>query len=400
MYMKKLISLIFIICFFATAFIGCNNLKNPPPNHDIWDGSVAESFAGGDGSEKSPYIIEKASQLAFLASEVNLGNDYTGKFFSLISDLDLNNTEWTPIGNGKHPFNGFFDGNGHSIKNLMIANGVQPSATGLFGSCLNSVIENLTIDKSRITIKNTSGGAFVSAGVLAGEIKADTSTEISDITISNAIITCDFASGNIPTNLRIGGITGYMYADFESTCTMSQLQTDVQISIEDRRGGDNYIGGIIGFSMTRNLFNVQACASYLSVEVDTDNCYAQHNYFGAFGVLSAHKVALTDMFSKVAVNKIHDYFHGYSAYTANVISAQTDRGVLENGGFEFKNLFGVVEQTNKLTGEKVTSMQLYEIPPSGIYTETNCQGCEALPKHHGFDETIWNLDDLYNPKLK
>ena len=38
---------------------------------DAWDGSVAESFAGGTGTEEDPYQIANGAQLAYLAQFVN-----------------------------------------------------------------------------------------------------------------------------------------------------------------------------------------------------------------------------------------------------------------------------------------------------------------------------------------
>ena len=54
-----------------------------------WDGTVASSFAGGDGSETSPYQIANGAQLAYLARQVNGGESYNGKYFELIADIDL-----------------------------------------------------------------------------------------------------------------------------------------------------------------------------------------------------------------------------------------------------------------------------------------------------------------------
>jgi len=34
---------------------------------DIWDGSIATEFAGGNGTEEEPYLIKTASQLAYLS---------------------------------------------------------------------------------------------------------------------------------------------------------------------------------------------------------------------------------------------------------------------------------------------------------------------------------------------
>ena len=72
-----------------------NTLDGP---YSVWNSMVATSFARGDGSETTPYIIETAEQLAYLAHSVNQGNSYAGKYIDLASDIDLNRYPWTPIG--------------------------------------------------------------------------------------------------------------------------------------------------------------------------------------------------------------------------------------------------------------------------------------------------------------
>ena len=51
-------------------------------------------------------IKRKCFTIAYLAKEVNSGTDYQGKHFTLNRDWDLNNIEWTPIGNGTNSFHG------------------------------------------------------------------------------------------------------------------------------------------------------------------------------------------------------------------------------------------------------------------------------------------------------
>ena len=61
-------------------------------------------FRFGSGTSTEPYLITNASELRYLAVQVNNGTDYDGTYFTLISDIDLNNNEWTPIGNYSTPF--------------------------------------------------------------------------------------------------------------------------------------------------------------------------------------------------------------------------------------------------------------------------------------------------------
>lgn len=55
---------------------------------EVWDGSVAENFAGGSGTVEDPYQIANGAQLARFASMVNSGQ--TGINGKLTADILLN----------------------------------------------------------------------------------------------------------------------------------------------------------------------------------------------------------------------------------------------------------------------------------------------------------------------
>ena len=103
-----------------------------------WDGTTAKKFACGSGTKFSPYIILTAEQLALLSFATGAQDeDYTGKYFKLGADIvlsdktlidengaliaDSNSLEkWTPIGNSKVVFTGYFDGDGHTVSGMFI----------------------------------------------------------------------------------------------------------------------------------------------------------------------------------------------------------------------------------------------------------------------------------------
>ena len=67
---------------------------------EVWDGSIAESFAGGKGTKDDPYQIATGSQLAYFAKRVNAeeyGEKYADTYFELTEDIDLGGKEWTPV---------------------------------------------------------------------------------------------------------------------------------------------------------------------------------------------------------------------------------------------------------------------------------------------------------------
>ena len=149
---------------------------------DVWNGSVADEFAGGSGTEADPYLISNGAELAKLANDVNGVTGYSGKYFKLTADIVLNNTEgwetwnektenlnvWTPIGNSSRNFRGIFDGNGHTVKGVYI-NG-NSSYRGLFGNVLSGTIKNLQVAESFIKGYDWVGGVvgYMFSGTLEG----------------------------------------------------------------------------------------------------------------------------------------------------------------------------------------------------------------------------------------
>ena len=413
--MKKIIALFLICSLLLLSFIACENNTNETDNN-INNDSDLMLFSGGDGTETAPYKISSADDLVLLASEINAGKDYKENFFSLTCDIDLNNIEWMPIGNGSNSFEGVFDGNGFTIKNLKITKGVSYDkdfsdivshqyVSGLFGSCKNSTIKNLTIDTAEVTVRDITDSKQVYAGVLLGYMSVDTSAEISNVKILNSKISANFNEAT-PQLLQIGGLVGYIYDDGNSVSHIKNIHSDVTISVEDGNGRSNRIGGIAGTLATNSQIEVSDCSSYLSVKVDSEKCYNYENYFGVFGSTQAgdETFSVKNIFSKVTVNKIYDDLYGYPAYTANAIigkafhSKQQDGSVI--GGYNLKNVFGYVEQKNENSTETQISKQLYEMPSHALYTETNCMGVETLPTTHGFDLDIWDISTLDKPKIK
>lgn len=151
-------------------------------NEGIISGGIKETYGSGTGTVEDPYIISTVGQLKYLASQVNDGIEYTGKFFKLGNDIDLDNEHWVPIGkpideipnnqepsskdNAYYGFAGTFDGNGHVISNLKIEQYpavpyVVTSDTkfkGLFGIVKNgAVIKNVTIENVSMWVGGYSG---------------------------------------------------------------------------------------------------------------------------------------------------------------------------------------------------------------------------------------------------
>ncbi len=208
---------------------------------DIWDYTF-EPWTKGSGSESDPYLIEKASHLAYLAKEVNEGKTFLRTYFRLENNLDLSGNEnadfrldWTPIGSDRTTiyFNGIFDGNGKTISNLYSGYEVSRAFPGVFGTAGNeSIIKNLGITgDSRVKFNGGSAGSV--AGYSEGSIINCYNTGcIIDIENNNA------GYGNA------GGIvgSGKIIENCYNTC-------DVKINGSCMQSTANvYVGGIAGYA--------------------------------------------------------------------------------------------------------------------------------------------------------
>lgn len=143
---------------------------------NIWDGSVASSFSGGDGSENNPYLIADASQLALLGTYVQNNNaayNTTSKYYKLTNDIILNDVstsewytkqglnEWIYGASNSTTFNSNLNGNGHIIKGIYIK--TDKKYAGLFPRLgYHTTIKNLGIELSYIesSLNNSSAGSF------------------------------------------------------------------------------------------------------------------------------------------------------------------------------------------------------------------------------------------------
>jgi hypothetical protein len=93
--------------------------------YKLKSGTIAEW--SGEGTAASPLLIATPAQLSLLASRVNGGNDFNGYWFTLAQNLNFTEA-FAAIGTTDKPFNGHFDGAGHTIS------GINNSGNLLFGN--------------------------------------------------------------------------------------------------------------------------------------------------------------------------------------------------------------------------------------------------------------------------
>ncbi len=182
-----------------------------------WSQVADTSWYNGTDSE---FTLTTAEQLAGLAKLVNEGNTFSGKTIKLGADIDLKNIEWTPIGMADKAFNGTFDGQEHTVSNLVINS--TGNNVGFIGNAYGcKEIKNLTIHNANVT-----GTSYV--GVVVGNLLG----KASNCHVSGAI--------NLKaTNRYVGCIAGWGYMKVDNCSAIASPETGSVKGI--------YAGGIVGF---------------------------------------------------------------------------------------------------------------------------------------------------------
>lgn len=214
----------------------------------------------GTGTEADPYKISLPQQLADLATEVNSGTlAGTEQHFALQEDLDLKDySDWTPIGSTAHPFTGVFDGQGHTIHNLTIANDNSNDVKewGLFGMVQDATIQSVRVDGS-ITLSNFGNrddGAEADMDGIGGITGRCSGKENKFYGCHSNVTIQGTAELNF---VGVSGIVGFVK---EGKTTLVACSNTGKISV-DSKNSTVPVGGLIGRLRMTDYFTVHACYS-------------------------------------------------------------------------------------------------------------------------------------------
>ena len=205
----------------------------------------------GDGSADKPYKISTAAELAWFRDQVNSG--YTTISATLTKDIDLaefchakdgtkytKEVSWTPIGNSdntENMYQGTFDGNGKTIRNLYINDISEyigiPCEAGFFGYAEKGSIKNITFDNAKV--KTTADD--YRTGILVG---------VAGSCIENIKI---LANCSVEGKNYVGGIVGRANGD------IGNCENHAMVN------GANFVGGIVGNYVFSDK-SITSCANY------------------------------------------------------------------------------------------------------------------------------------------
>ena len=251
-------------------------------------GAASTTFAGGSGTAADPWLIANKTHMENIAGNLRAGET---KYFKLIDDIDMTGVEWTPVVTAS-PWNRHidFDGNYKTIINLEVSDkdyaslfGVfhgrarnfsikdavitpkDGTRVGVFAGLIGTIdyttvpctIENVTIERG--AVGTTSSRSTTRAGILAGEIRAN--TDLIGITIVGGGVygssytgalcgqTCDYVTSINVTDCHSSGVV-----NSEATCVGGLIGYDQGSTVMSNSSasgsitGKSSVGGVIGWS--------------------------------------------------------------------------------------------------------------------------------------------------------
>ena len=221
----------------------------------------------GKGTEAEPFILKTAEHLEWFRDYVNVGKSSAcAKIADDVEEIDMSTVchkadaekqvaelSWTPIGSKQ--YQGTFDGNGKTIRNLFISS--TSDEIGFFGYAADCRIKNITFDNAKVK-----GNDNCSTGILAG---CAGSCVIENIkTTGNCSVEGKYETGGIAGRANgnisncenhaivkglhsVGGIVGICF-DSENSITSCANYGEIT-------GTEDFVGGIIGYFGEGSLQN-------------------------------------------------------------------------------------------------------------------------------------------------
>lgn len=269
------------------------------------DENVGE--AQGEAAEAEPEAATDTIEIA-TAEELAAINDNLSGNYVLTADIDLAGAEWTPIGAyapsgesaeeqeipaAETAFTGTFDGQGHTISNLVI-NQPEAWAQGLFGCIANTQVGNFTLENAAVDAQlmgsDVVGYAYMST--------------VSGVNLVNGKVTAH--AGEMSAEGMYGGIVGAGMGSMIENCT---AQAD--IVIPDGTANAGIVGG--GLEMT----SVVGCTATGTVTAGND-CYGLGGVSGCgfaaeqFTDCTAENVTITAGDNCFWIGGVTGYAGGYA----------------------------------------------------------------------------------------
>lgn len=338
---------------------------------EIWDGTIANNFAGGRGTQEDPYQISNGQELAYLAQVAAIGRKPTNnKYYILTSDIYLNDISdfenwdvnppentWNPIG-VRYPnsyinqFFGNFDGNGYTIYGAYLIDN-EIYGVGLFGSIDGATISNLNIVDSYFVGRNNVGGI---AGTSREEsliynCYSDCYIKATENNAGGIIGWDDFGTlkychnaGNVSGTDGVGGIVGSSYAEATLNGTTGEFYYCFNTG---NISGNTSVGGITGSAaIIENCYNTGNITADGRVGGISGHLPVPHSYLRTGRIINCYNAGIVASKGNYDMGPIVGKNEGIYAYVRdNYYLSEVDNN-LEGGGWFFPDLSDGIPKEN------------------------------------------------------
>lgn len=259
-----------------------NSDGTTPPQID--DGDTTH-YAGGHGTEVSPYLIANVTHLKNIAL-------YTGSFFKLINDIDCGASSWTPISS----FSGTIDGQNHTIRNITCVNASITTATSYgFITTLNAraSLQNVSFESVTITADysgKNANGSYEDRDVSLGCVVAINRGTIKGVNVYSSTAKIDSVGSTSGDNAKryyasVGGICGRNYGTIEN-CHVGNVTVLARSHIT-KGVGYAHAGGVVGYHAEGTISNVTASGCHIDSYVHSTSSSAGKLVSCAGGIVGA-----------------------------------------------------------------------------------------------------------------
>ncbi|SHK43191.1 Listeria/Bacterioides repeat-containing protein [Fibrobacter intestinalis] len=369
--MKPIKSLFLLLALLASFSFGA-----------AWTGSNSEPENMKKIDGKSFYVITTPEELAWIAAQVNNGNNAINAV--LANDIvfgantsTVNTTSaWTPIGkDSTHTFKGILDGAGFSIYGVYTKGSNYGGLVGVLAK--EGVVRNVNMKKASINALNYAGGLVaynfgtVSGCTNSGSVSSNYSYSggiagYNTGTVSNCTNSGSVSFSNYSDYFCLGGIAGY------NTGTVSNCTNSGSISASSK-----YSGGIAGYNsgssaIIRNSYSVATSLSTTYAlrgglvgenksSAQVINCYYDSDKLTGLSAIGSNSATATNATGLTTANMQRDQF-AWILNTTNGTEANS-KTWSRNGGYPiFANasnlpIYKVIFNDDGTTSNRYTNYQ-------------------------------------------
>ena len=348
------------------------------------------SFEGGSGTEKDPYLVEDILDLQAIVDDLTAN-------YALVNDIDAKETEnlndgagFLPVGNEFNPFNGSFDGRGHTITGLSIDRG-STKFIGLFGYVLGGRIGNVVLSDVNIT-------GYTFTGPLVGNLY---SGAVDNCSASGTVRGTDYSgaglvgwnSGSISNSSSHCTVTGYQYTGGlvgTNGGTIFNCYVTGEVA-----GSSHYVGGLAG----SNLGNVSQSYATGTVSGDSrvgglvgDNFLSIYDSFATGDVNGKQRVG-----GLVGLNNAGAIIS--NSYATGMVSGNKEFGGMAGvGGGRVESSYWDIYSTGQIDSSGGEGRTTVEMMQRATYFRWDFENVWTMVEGHTYP-WLRSLPDLITPRI-